>query len=526
MPLEITQYQYITYIQYIDDITKIGEYYINNMKDFKHDPQKLFMIALKQVDLPKSNKLTELKIRIKFINAIHLQLAGSLMEKSITDNAPLAATYYNTHLKAITAWNKIFKDTVHYNIITPNNDKNPLQPSIYEKTVEEITSQKMIADYCNLLDQYPKLKREGDLNNHKLRTYEIVYDKAEISCIQKNRYDQLYKKAKEQNKSDFEAYKIAQEGSKAGLVFENQFWIILSDVVKFPNGAEGIYSRHIQKTDLANIGGVAVLPIVKVGNEKKIILILTFRHATQNWEFELPRGGSQKGETPEETARREAKQEIKREVTNLVRLGEMTPDSGLTASIIPVYLGEGLEETQEFSDGKEAIKGKYSFTIPEIKEGLKKGYLEVELNGKMTSIPFRDPFLTYALYLAECNDLLSEKSSSKKEGNHQTEFNKLLRDKFPENKYENIGKRGFQWKREYLAWNEKKQSFYFEQLNFIQVIFRKLFGCWSHTHLSFVLTKIKKENLPEEFLLRMKMLWESKYSKKTCPLNLNNGKNI
>jgi hypothetical protein len=52
-------------------------------------------------------------------------------------------------------------------------------------------------------------------------------------------------------------------------------------------------------------------------------------------------------------------------------------------------------------DKNEAIKGKYAFTFIELMEGFKRGYMEVDIDGTMTQVPIRDPFLAYALLMAQ-----------------------------------------------------------------------------------------------------------------------------
>jgi len=60
-----------------------------------------------------------------------------------------------------------------------------------------------------------------------------------------------------------------------------------------------------------------------------------------------------------------------------------------------------VKEGEAQHDETEAIKGKSVFTPTEVKEGLQRGYLEVDIESNPTRIPMRDPFLAYALLLAQ-----------------------------------------------------------------------------------------------------------------------------
>jgi len=269
----------------------------------------------------------------------------------------------------------------------------------------QIVDENALTRYFELLERYPKLKREGDLNDHTKGAYEIIYDRGGILATRKEVYDRLYKKAKLQGLTDQQADEMATSFSRPGVVFEDQFWLVLRDVVVSPQGHRHTYNRHLKKSDLEGNGngGAAALPIIVENGVKKIVLQLAFRHATNSWEMEIPRGNSNANETPMATAQREVEEETGYETSNVVSLGSIAPDTGLTASIIPVFLGTVTLEKRTKHDKTEAIKAKYAFTLAEIMTGLKRGYMEVEVNKKITQVPMRDPFLTYAVLMAQCD---------------------------------------------------------------------------------------------------------------------------
>ena len=415
MPLpavQISQFEYVTYTRYLNEVKVVEQCsrkdQLSRISFFEGRFVKLSKIeqplhSCKTIfDNLSSPEYLSLKDKIKFINNIHEKLKqGELKERNSGDCAPLAAEFYNASLKTISAWNKVFiKDELHIDLPTDELFFR-LDPSFTDKTTSQVMDEKALARYFELLERYPKLKRDGELNDYTKGTYQIIYDPKEISEIRKDIYERLYGKAKAQGLSCSQADELATSFSRPGLVCEDQFWLWIRDVVISPQGYKHTYNRIVWKCDLERIGGAAALPILLESEDKKIIVQLAFRHATNSWEFEMPRGGSKANETSEETAKREVLEETGYETDNLILLGSVTPDSGLTASVVPIFLGEVVVEKETKHDKTEAIKGKYAFTLAELMKGFKQGYLEVEIDGQMKQVPLRDPFLAYALLMAQ-----------------------------------------------------------------------------------------------------------------------------
>jgi len=196
----------------------------------------------------------------------------------------------------------------------------------------------------------------------------------------------------------------AIEYSRIGIIREDPYWIWLRDAVYFPKGIPGTYDRLIWKNSLINhCPGVAVLPILPSG---KIALNINYRHATRSWEMELPRGGIQSGETMEAAALREVKEETGLVTSAVIFLGNIAPDTGVLASVIPVFIGKISAQEESNPEYSEAIADIIAFTKEELKEGLIQGFLEVSIQGKKQPVPLRDSFLTFALLQAELRKLL------------------------------------------------------------------------------------------------------------------------
>lgn len=242
--------------------------------------------------------------------------------------------------------------------------------------------------YISQLNQPRGNYREGEI--------EIVIDPVEISQIQKTQENRLLRKGFSTDQ--------ATEFSQIGIVNEDPYWIWLRDAVYFPQKIPGTYDRLLLKSEVkSKCPGVAVLP---VSSTEKIILILIYRHANRSWEFELPRGEIESQETLEESAFRELKEETGFIASSMNFLGEISIDSGVRSSVIPVFLGKISARQESNPEYSEGIDGTYAFTKNELKEGLIKGFLEVKVKGTKRQVPLRDAFLTFALLQAEYRKLL------------------------------------------------------------------------------------------------------------------------
>lgn len=140
--------------------------------------------------------------------------------------------------------------------------------------------------------------------------------------------------------------KIQREVS-AGIVYQDDYYLLIRDAVRFRNGSVGPYTRLIHAS---GNGGAAVLPLLN----DKIVLIHHQRHATRALHWEIPRGFSHPGESPLETAKREVKEELGVSDVELQELGDVHADTGASPGSTRLYLGRineiGKAESNEGID--------------------------------------------------------------------------------------------------------------------------------------------------------------------------------
>ena len=74
-----------------------------------------------------------------------------------------------------------------------------------------------------------------------------------------------------------QAKEMPTEWSRVGIVYQDQYGMILRDAVRFPGGALGTYIRFIGNVE--GYPGAIVLPLF----QKQVLLVRRFRHATRTW---------------------------------------------------------------------------------------------------------------------------------------------------------------------------------------------------------------------------------------------------
>lgn len=140
-----------------------------------------------------------------------------------------------------------------------------------------------------------------------------------------------------------------------GILYEDKYILLLRDKVRFPNGSIGGYLRILNQSDLTGSSGSVIIPV----SGDSIIFIRTYRHAIRNWSWELPRGFQETGLSEEQNASKELREELGGEASDIARIGEINPNTGLSAGMIGVYrarIREGSIPVDPI-DPVEAIRG-------------------------------------------------------------------------------------------------------------------------------------------------------------------------
>jgi ADP-ribose pyrophosphatase len=111
------------------------------------------------------------------------------------------------------------------------------------------------------------------------------------------------------------------------------------DTVRFPDGSTG------QLEMLRHPGASAVVPFLDDPRaaDPRVLLIRQFRHAAEDFIWEVPAGRLDAGETPEACARRELEEETGMRAGAVERLTTIYTTPGFTDERIHLFLAHGLE---------------------------------------------------------------------------------------------------------------------------------------------------------------------------------------
>ncbi len=248
------------------------------------------------------------------------------------------------------------------------------------------------------LDQYlkfqsvPNFGRFGDHTNSEM---EIIHDKQQILEIQQEYYQQFINKGFQPEE--------AKQFSKIGIVEQDRYWVWLRDPIVLPNGHLTGYNRLFPKTSINGTCGVSVMGVTK---NKEILVIVIFRHATREWELELPRGGRDPKETSQEAALRELEEETGYQGAHCKQLGSIAAESGFLSAITDLFFVSELSLTKASRDECESIDKCLFLSKDALKQAFTKGYILIELNGQKQKVFCRDAYLASALLFAETQGLL------------------------------------------------------------------------------------------------------------------------
>jgi len=174
-----------------------------------------------------------------------------------------------------------------------------------------------------LLQTYKDIVRDRpDLFQVPVGGFEILTSDEEIRDAEKTVEDDLVRNG------------LHAEWARVGVAFEDQYNLILRDAVRFPDESLGTYYRILMKS--GDPCGSAVLPVYG----GKIQLLRHYRHATQAWHLEIPRGArADGGGSLVAAARDELFEEMGGVPESLIDLGVLHSSSGLTQESFQLYLG-------------------------------------------------------------------------------------------------------------------------------------------------------------------------------------------
>lgn len=153
-----------------------------------------------------------------------------------------------------------------------------------------------------------------------------------------------------------------KENCKLGVVYENNFFSVVVDLVENSRGKRYTYARIINKNEY---DGVVIIPIF----HNQIVFLKQFRHGTREYEIELPRGFSEQEKVVQDNAMNEIYEELGVPVTKIDYIGNAVSNTGLSGGLVHIFIckietignlsiDEGINKTIQlsFSEAEDYIR--------------------------------------------------------------------------------------------------------------------------------------------------------------------------
>ena len=158
---------------------------------------------------------------------------------------------------------------------------------------------------------------------------------------------------------------VAWAASRAGVIMQDPYVLVLRDAVRFPNGKLGLYNRKVTRSTLdGGVAGAFCLPLLQDG---RVAMLKEYRHQERRWRLSVPGGFRDAGESSEDAARREATEETGYKLQELTLLGELDAEG----EAVPLYIASvaGYAAATEADEG-EALGGVIPMSFAELKKAV------------------------------------------------------------------------------------------------------------------------------------------------------------
>ena len=173
---------------------------------------------------------------------------------------------------------------------------------------------------------------------------------------------------------------------KAERIYTGRVLNLDADTVRFPDGSTGLLEM------IRHPGASAVLPFLDDPTEPdpRVVLIRQFRHAADDFIYEVPAGRLDPGESPEECAARELAEETGYRAARLEHLTTIYTTPGFIDEKIHLFMASGLREGEHRREADELLE-LHRFRWSEVMELVRSG--KVMGSKSLTTILFVQCFV-------------------------------------------------------------------------------------------------------------------------------------
>lgn len=131
-------------------------------------------------------------------------------------------------------------------------------------------------------------------------------------------------------------------------IYENPWIVLEEDQVINPKGGKGIYGKVLMKNK-----AIGVLPVDEFGNTW---LVGQYRYTLDIYSWEIPTGGSPKGEDKLEGAKRELREETGLLASRWEVLSHIHTSNSVTNEDGIIFLAQGLQQQETDFDETEELQ--------------------------------------------------------------------------------------------------------------------------------------------------------------------------
>jgi ADP-ribose pyrophosphatase len=129
-------------------------------------------------------------------------------------------------------------------------------------------------------------------------------------------------------------------------LYHGKIFNVALEKVTLPNGV--IKDREVVR----HPGAAAMVPLLDDGH---VVLVKQYRHAVNDYLWEIPAGTLEPDEDPVACAQRELIEETGYEASNFDKLTEIFPAPGYTDECIHIFLATGLDEVEQQLEDDEVL---------------------------------------------------------------------------------------------------------------------------------------------------------------------------
>lgn len=168
------------------------------------------------------------------------------------------------------------------------------------------------------------------------------------------------------------------------IIYQDAWLTLYQDEIEFPDGSQGTYAWVDRKN---GVGVVVVTP------DNRLLLHREYRHVIGGYSWEVPGGGIDEGETPEQAAIRELKEEAGIEVSEreLTKLGEFYPLNSFNTERVTIFMTtvKDVHVHTEGTEGSEAITAQRFVSFNEALRMIDQGEINDALTANVVQMAIR-----------------------------------------------------------------------------------------------------------------------------------------